>query len=50
MSIGLVLLANGATSNEVFYKCGEAWPPEVPFQDNVHTKNSHVSQERGGMD
>ena len=31
VSVGLVLLADGTTSDEVLYKGGETQPPEIPF-------------------
>ena len=31
VSVGLVLLADGTTSDEMCYKGGEARPPEIPF-------------------
>ena len=33
VSVNLVLLANSATSNEMFDKGGQAWPPEIAFED-----------------
>ena len=50
MSIGLVLLANGTTRNEVFHKGGEAGPPEIPFQDRLGAKDTHMTRQRRGMD
>ena len=50
VSIGLVLLANGTTSNEVFHKGGEAWPPEIPFQNRLGAKDTHMTRQRRGMD
>ena len=50
MSIDLVLLANGTTRNEVFYEGGEAWPPEIPFQDRLGAKDTHMTRQRRGMD
>ena len=50
MSIGLVLLADRATGDEVFDKCGEARPPEIPFQNSLGSKDTHVTRQRGGMD
>ena len=48
--VGLVLLADGAAGNKVFHEGGEAWPPEIPFQDCFGAKDTHVTQQRGGMD
>ena len=43
MSIHFVLLANGATGNEMFDEGGEAWPPEVSFKDRLGVEDSHVA-------
>ena len=48
--IGLVLLADGTTSDKMFDKGGEAWPPEIPFQNSLGAKDTHVTRQRGGMD
>ena len=48
--VGLVLLADGAASNKVLHKGGEAWPPEIPFQYCFGAKNTHMTRQRGGMD
>ena len=48
--VGLVLLANGAAGDKVFHEGGEAWPPEIPFQDRFGAKDTHVTRQRGGMD
>ena len=48
--VGLVLLANGATSDKVLYEGGETWPPEIPFQDCLGTEDPHVTGQRGGVD
>ena len=48
--IGFVLLANGTASDKVFDKGGEAWPPEIPFQNCLGAKDTHVTRQRGGMD
>ena len=48
--VGLVLLADRATGDEVFDECGEAQPPEITFQDCFGTKDTHVTQQRGGVD
>ena len=50
MSIGLVLLADRATGDEVLDKRGEARPPEIPFQDCFGSKDTHVTRQRGGVD
>ena len=50
VSVGLVLLANGTTSDEVLHKGGEARPPEIPFQKRFGAKDTHVSRQRRGMD
>ena len=48
--IGLVLLADGTTSDEVLHKGRETWPPEIPFQKCFGAKDTHVTRQRGGMD
>ena len=48
--IGLVLLANGATSDKVLYEGGETWPPEIPFQECLGMEDTHVTGQRGGVD
>ena len=50
VSVDLVLLADGTTCDEVFYKGGEARPPEIPFQNCFGAKDTHVTRQRGGMD
>ena len=50
MHIGLVLLTDGTTSDKVFDKGREAWPPEVPFQNRFGAKDTHMTGQRGGMD
>ena len=50
VSVGLVLLADGAASDEVLHKGGEAWPPEIPFENCFGVKDTHVTRQRGGMD
>ena len=47
---GFVLLADGTASDKVFDKGGEAGPPEIPFQNCLGAKDTHVSRQRGGMD
>ena len=47
--VGLVLLANGAASDKVFYEGGEARPPEIPFQDRLGMEDTHVTRQRGGV-
>ena len=48
--IGFVLLADGTASDKVFDKGGEARPPEIPFQNCLGTKDTHMTSQRGGMD
>ena len=43
MSVGLILLADGAASDKVFHKGGEARPPEIPFQNRFGVKDTHVT-------
>ena len=50
VSVGLVLLADRTTSDEVFHKGGEARPPEILFQNRFGAKDTHVTRQRGGMD
>ena len=50
VSVGLVLLADGTPSDEALYKGGEAWPPEIPFQNCFGAKDTHVTRQGGGMD
>ena len=50
VSVGLVLLADGTTSDEVFYKGGEARPLEIPFQNCFGAEDTHVASQRGRMD
>ena len=50
MCVGLVLLADRAASDKVFHEGGETWPPEIPFQDRFGMKDTHVTQQRGGVD
>ena len=42
--VGLVLLANGATSDKVLHEGGETRPPEILFQDGFGMKDTHVSR------
>ena len=44
MSVGFVLLADGASSDEVLHKGGEARPPEIPFQNRFGAKDTHVTR------
>ena len=48
--VGLVLLANGATSDKVFHEGGETRPPEISFQDCFGAEDTHVTGQRGGVD
>ena len=48
--VGLVLLANGATSDKVLHEGGETRPPEIPFQDCLGAEDTHVTRQRGGVD
>ena len=50
MCVNLVLLTDGATSNEVLYKGGKARPPEIPFQECLSMEDTHVTRQRGGVD
>ena len=50
MSVDLVLLAYGATSNEVVDEDGKSRPPKVTFNDGLRAKMSEMARERGGMD
>ena len=42
MRVSLVLLTNGATSDEVFDEGGKTWPPEISFQDSLGSKDPHM--------
>ena len=48
--VGLVLLANGATSDKVLYEGGETWPPKILFQECLGMEDTHVTRQRGGVD
>ena len=48
--IGFVLLTGGAASDKVFYKGGEARPPEISFQNCFGVKDTHMTRQRRGMD
>ena len=50
MSVGLVLLADWATGDEVFDECGEARPPKIMFQDCLGAEDTHVTRQGRGMD
>ena len=43
MGVNLVLLTDGTASNEMFHERGETRPPEVPLQDLLGMKDSHMS-------
>ena len=43
MCAGLVLLANGTTSNEVVDKDREAGPPEVVFDNSFSAETAEVT-------
>ena len=34
----------------MLHKGGEAWPPEIPFQNRLGAKDTHMTRQRGGMD
>ena len=42
MRVSLVLLTNGATSNEVLDKGGKTRPPEIPFEDGLGSEDLHM--------
>ena len=44
MRVSLVLLTDGATSDEVLYEGGKAWPPEILFQDGLGMKDPHMTR------
>ena len=50
MCTGLVLLTNGAASNEVVDKHGKSRPPEVMFNNGLGMETSKVAREGRGMD
>ena len=49
VGVSLVLLTDRTASDKVLHEGGETRPPEVLFQDCFHTKDSHMSRERGGV-
>ena len=49
MSVNLVLLADGTTIDEMFYKGSKAQPPKVMFKDGLGVKNTHMTSCRGGV-
>ena len=40
MCAGLILLANGATGDEVVDEDGKSWPPKVAFDDGFGAEPS----------
>ena len=50
VSVGLVLLTDWATGDEVFDECGEARPSKITFQDCLGAEDTHVTQQGRGMD
>ena len=44
VSVGLVLLTNRAASDKVLHKGGEARPPEIPFENRLGVKDTHVTR------
>ena len=50
VSADLVLLAYGATSNEVVDEYRQPRPPKVALNDGFGAKMSEMARERGGMD
>ena len=50
MCVSLVLLTDGAAGDKVLHEGGETQPPEIPFQDSLGMKDTHMSQQRGGVD
>ena len=50
MSVNLVLLANGAASDEVFDEGGKTRPPEIPLENGLGLKDPHMPRQRGSVD
>ena len=50
MRANLILLANGATGDEVVDEDGKSRPPKVTFDDGFGTEPSEMTRDRGGMD
>ena len=50
MRASFVLLANGATSDEVIDENGESRPPKVSFHNGLGAEASKMAREGRGMD
>ena len=50
MCADFILLANGATGDEVVDKDGKSRPPKVALDDGLGAKSSEMARDRGGMD
>ena len=50
MGVDLVLLAEGAAINEVFYEEGKTWPPKITFKDSLGVEDTHVTHGGGRVD
>ena len=50
MCVNLVLLTDGTTINEMFYKGGETWPPVVVFKENLGVEDPHMAGGRRGVE
>ena len=48
--MGLVLLANGTSSNKVVNEHRKSWPPEVVFNNSFSSETAKVTQEGRRMD
>ena len=50
MCVNLVLLTDGTTIDEMFYKGGETWPLVVAFKENLGAEDPHVASGRRGVE
>ena len=50
MSVNLILLADGAASNEIFHKGGETRPPKVTVEDGLGVEDTHMAHKGRRMD
>ena len=50
MGVDFVLLTEGASINEVFYKGRETRPPKVTFKDSLGMEDTHVTHGGGRVD
>ena len=50
MSVNLILLADGAASDEIFHKGGETRPPKVTVEDGLGVEDTHMAHKGRRMD